>query len=66
MKYHVVYCEGGSPKVKGFKSKLSLTKFLNSFKRKYGNLCDNSDNWIDYIFYGTRIKIEHDIKLIDG
>lgn len=63
MKYYVIYCEGCSPRVKNFKSEQSLTKFLKTFKRKYGSLDDKGDNWVDYIFYGNRIKIEQEIKL---
>jgi hypothetical protein len=65
MKYHVIYCEGCSPRIKAFKSQLALTRFLNAFKRKYGSLDDRGDNWVGYIFYGNRIKLEQEIKLVD-
>lgn len=57
MKYHVRYIEDCSPKLKSFKTKTELNKFLASFINKHGSLDDKGDNWVEFSFKGEFIKI---------
>ncbi len=50
MKYYIVYVKENIPTLKTFKTKKALAGFMKKFK------VDQDANWIDYVFYGNRLK----------
>lgn len=64
-KYYMGVIIGCCPTVIKFKNKKAVKEYLNNFAKKYGSLDDKNDNWIDYIYYGKKLKIElNGIKII--
>ena len=61
-KYHIRYIEGCSPQTKSFKTKAALEKFIAGFIKKHGGLDDRGDNWVEFIFRGEILKLEHKLQ----
>ena len=52
MKYYLHYVESCSPKLKLFKTKKAVDKFVKEFKT------NNEDNWLDFIVEGKIIPLD--------
>lgn len=58
MGYYIVYCDGGTPKLKRFGSEIKMNEWLIDFLMTKAD----GSSWIDYIFHGELLRSNSDLN----